>query len=959
MRRLLPASLLALALSACAAASSMPGAAPLDMATTAAQVAAQQNPAPLADLVGAVDIPFEQFTLPNGLQVVIHTDRKSPIVGVTSYYRVGSKSEPKGRTGFAHLFEHLMFGGSENVPNFDIPLEGAGSTSTNGSTWYDRTNYVETVPTGALDLALMMESDRMGHLLGAVSQDKLDKQRSVVQNEKRQGDNEPYGLSEYAIGEGLFPVGHPYRHATIGSMADLNAASITDVRKWFTDNYAPNNVVLVLSGDIDAATARPKIEKWFGAIPKGPAVAKVEAGPVTLAAPVRRTMTDQVPQVRLYRVWTGPGLNHADAPALAMGMDVLGGLASSRLDNALVRGKELATRVSANVQQFEQVSTIQVEMDVKDGVDQAVAEAALDAEIARLIAEGPSADELQRAATTTVAGQITSLEQVGGFGGKGSTLAEGLLYSGDPAQYKKDLTAIAALTPDQVRLALGRWMTRPVFALAIVPGTRTDKGETMGGWGDEATSPAPRPDAKRPAAKLAIGAKRQMPAVDPVGALTFPTAERATLSNGVPVVLARRRAVPSAIISLSFDAGIAADAQDTPGTQSLMMAVLDQGTEQRGAAQIAEEQERLGATISTGSGLDTSSVTLFSLTPNLAPALDLMAEVVRQPAFRAEDVARLKAQRLADIDQSLSSPSGLAARSISPLLFGAGHPYGQPGDGFGNRAAVAALGPDQLRAAHAKWLRPDGMTITVVGDVTMAQIKPLLEQAFGGWVPPASARPVKPIDQPAPAARERIVLIDRPGSPQSVIVAGRVLPITGRTADLEALDLANEVLGNGFLSRLNMDLREDKGWSYGVRSRVRAPIGARSLTVTAPVQSDRTGDSIRLILAQMQAFPGTRGVEPAELARVTDGNIRGLPNEFETNFQILGAISSNLILGRALDYQTSLPGRYRAIDAAAINATARQYLQPQGLIFVVVGDRRLVEPQLRKLGWPLEIAAAQ
>lgn len=957
MRRLFATLVPALVVAA-SAQGAQPAAGWAAQAAPQARPADPARPAPLADLIKAVEIPFEQFTLANGLRVIVHSDRKSPIVGVTLYYRVGSKNEPRGRTGFAHLFEHLMFGGSENVPNFDVPLEAAGSPGTNGSTWYDRTNYIETVPTGALDLALMLESDRMGHLLGAVTQDKLDKQRGVVKNEKRQSDNEPYGLAEYAIGEGLFPVGHPYRHATIGSMADLDAASLSDVRQWFIDNYGPNNVVLVLSGDIDAATARPKVERWFGAIPRGGDVRQVDAGPVTLPAPVRRIMTDQVSQVKLYRAWSGPGLNSPDAQALAMGMDVLGGLASSRLDNALVRGQQIATHVSAYAQQFEQISILQVEMDVKDGVDQAAAEAALDAEIARLIAEGPSADELQRAATRAVTGQIAALEQVGGFGGKGVTLAEGLLYSGDPARYRTTLQEIAALTPQQVRGALQRWLTRPVFALAVVPGKRTERGETMGGWGDEASAPAPASNAGRPAPRLTAGPPRPMPPVDPVGALTFPALERASLSNGVPVVLARRGAVPVALVSLSFDAGIAADAQDSPGIQSLMLRMLSEGTTRLDATQIAEEQERLGASISASTGLDTSTVTLFSLTPNLAPALSLMAEVVRQPAFRAADVARAQSQRLADIDQAQSSPGDLAGRTLAPLLFGAGHPYGQPGDGLGNKAAIKALGPDQLRAAHDKWLRPDTLTITVVGDVTMAQIKPLLEQAFGGWTAPASARPHKPIDQPAPPPRERIVLIDRPNSPQSVIMAGRVLPLTGRTPGLEALDLANEVLGNGFLSRLNLDLRENKGWSYGVGSRVRSPVGARSLIVTAPVQSDRTGDSIALIRAQMQAFPATRGVEPGETARVTDGNIRGLPTNFETNGQVMGAILATLLLGRDDDYQVRLPDRYRAIDAAAIDAAARQYLQPQGLLFVVVGDRKLIEPQLRKLGLPIEIAPA-
>ena len=955
MRRTIAVSLLAIALSACAAQPAVRTAVAPPAAPAAPK--AEHQPAPLAELVSRVDIPYEKFVLANGLTVLVHTDRKSPIVGVTTYYRVGSKHEPKGRTGFAHLFEHLMFGGSENVPNFDVPLEGAGSTPTNGSTWYDRTNYVETVPSGAVNLALFMESDRMGHLLGAVTQDKLDKQRGVVKNEKRQGDNEPYGLVEYAIGDGLFPVGHPYRHATIGSMADLDAASLSDVRGWFSSNYAPNNVVLALSGDIDAATARPLVEKWFGDIPRGPEVRKVEAGPVTLPAPVKREMTDQVPLTRIYRVWSGPGMADPDSLSLDLGMKVLGGLASSRLDNELVRAKALAVSVSANVLQFEQTGFVQVQMDVKPGIDRAVAEAALDAEIAKLMQDGPNEDELRRAATIAVSGQIFALEQVGGFSGKGAQLAEGELYAGDPAQFKKDLARIAALTPGEVKAALQRWMGRPVFALAVTPGDRTEKGETMGGWGDEATSPAAKPDAKKPAPKLKAGPKREFPSVDPVGNLDFPKAERAVLSNGTPVVLARRSGTPTVLVQLSFDAGYAADAQDSPGTQRLLFDVLEEGTETRDATRIAEDQERLGAQISTGTGIDSSTVTLAALTPNLAPSLDLLADVVRNPAFRESDVSRARDQQLAAIAQATASPSALASRTLSPILFGPDHPYGQPADGLGNVKAVSALTPAALRVAQAKWLRPDNMTITVVGDVSMEQLVPMLEASLGDWKAPLSPRAVKSLDAAIPAPRPRIVLIDRPRSPQSVIMAGRVLPLTGRQQGLEALDLANEVLGNNFLSRLNLDLREEKGWSYGVRSAVRSPKGPRSLIVTAPVQSDKTGAAIAAIRAQMAGFPVKRGVDATEFARATDGNIRGLPNRYESNGQVLGALVSNQLLGRPDDYQATLPTRFRAIDRKAIDEAARTWLQPDGLVIVVVGDRKSVEPQLAGLGLPVEIVS--
>ncbi|MDR2857655.1 MAG: insulinase family protein [Novosphingobium sp.] len=951
MRRFLTATTLALSLTANA-----PGPTARPAPGHPAAAAPTAEPAPLGTLVQAVNIPYESFTLPNGLTVIVHTDRKAPIVGVTTYYRVGSKYEPRGKTGFAHLYEHIFFGGSENVPNFDKPLEAAGSPGSNGSTWYDRTNYVETVPGGALDLALFLESDRMGHLLGALTQDKLDKQRGVVQNEKRQNDNQPYGLADYAIGDGLFPVGHPYRHETIGSMADLDAASLDDVRQWFKDHYGPNNAVLALTGDIDVATARPLVEKWFGSIPRGPDVRRIEAGPVTLPAPASREMTDQVPLLRLTRNWSGPGVNAPDSLALEVGLHILGGLASSRLDNTLVRGEQLAVAVTAGAQTFEQVSFIQATMDVKPGVDRARAEERFDRLIAQFVADGPTEDEVRRAATSFLSSQIGALEEVGGFGGKGATLSEGQLYANDPAKYRTNLERIAALTPADIKAALQRWLTRPVFSLAITPGPRTERGETMGGWGDEGSTPAREPDPRKSAAS-APGPKRTAPPVAPVPDLIVPAIEHATLSNGIPIALARCTAIPKVIVSLTFDAGFAADALDTPGTQALMLAMLDEGTTSRDATRIAEEQERLGASISAGGSMDTSSITLSALTANLAPSLALMADVARNPAFAEGEVARVRDQQLARLAQTLSTPRALASRELNRHLFGS-HPYGQPGDGLGDAASLAALTPAALRAAHGKWLRPDLARITVAGDVTMAELTPLLEQAFGNWRNPATPRPVKNLGAAIPPAAARIVLIDRPNSPQSVIVAGRVLPVTGRTPAMEALDLANEVIGGGFLSRLNMDLREEKGWSYGVSAGVRSPQGPRSFLVGAPVQADRTGDAIRAILADLKAFPNTRPVDPEELNRVTDGNIRALPNRFESNSDVLGAIQQNQLLGRPDDYYAKLASRYRAINAGALDAMARAYLQPDGLIFVVVGDRKLVEPQLKTLGLPVEIAPA-
>ena len=914
-----------------------------------APVAASAPPTDFAALVEQVQIPYESFTLANGLTTIVHTDRKAPIVGVTTYYRVGSRHEPRGRTGFAHLFEHLMFGGSENVENFDIPLEAAGSTSTNGSTWYDRTNYVETVPTGALDLALFMESDRMGYLLGAVTQEKLDNQRMVVQNEKRQGDNEPYGLLDYLTSEGLLPVGHPYRHDTIGSMADLEAASLEDVQSWFRNNYAPNNVILVLAGDIDAATARPMVERWFGAIPRGPEVAEAPGGPVTLAAPIERVVTDQVPATRVQRAWTGPGANGPDAAAVQVGMYILGGLASSRFDNAIVRGAEMANWASAYAQQFEELAQLITMLEVKDGVTREEAEALMVAETERFLAEGPTEAELNRAKTSILSASIGAVERVGGFGGKGSVLAEGLLYSGNAGQYRDDLEAIASLTTGQVQAAMQRWLSRPAYTIAVVPGERTLDGAAMGGWGDEDLYPPPAPDAGNAAAPARTAPPREAPPVLPVGELTFPEVERATLSNGIEVVLARRDTIPQVSMTLTFAAGSVADPVDAVGRHETMMDLLTEGTTTRSALDIAIAQEELGSSISAGAGVETSQVSLTTLTSNLAASVALMADITLNPAFREGDVARVKDQRLAEIAQSLASPASLGNMALMPLLYGPEHPYAHASTS-GDPAVVAALTPADLAAEHDRWLRPDLAMITAVGDVTMPELVAALEAGFGGWKAPAAPAPERAIAMPAPAPKAQLVAVNRPNSPSSYLMIGKLTDLTGAKAGDEVIETANEVLGGGFLSRLNTDLRETKGWTYGIGASIPYAQGQRRFSIATQVQADRTGDSITAIMEQLKAFPASAPVDAVEFQRVTDGNVRNLPNRFETNGQVLGALVGNRIRGRDLRYQAQLPDIYGAMTMDALNAAAADYLTPDDLTIVVVGDRETIAPQLEQLG---------
>lgn len=922
------------------------------VAQGAAAVAA---PAPLSSLVSAVDIPYEEFTLKNGLRVIVHTDRKAPVVAVSVWYHVGSRFEPAGKTGFAHLFEHLMFYGSENADGpFFGRLEDIGATDWNGTTWFDRTNYFETVPTGALDRALFLESDRMGHLLGAVTQAKLDTQRGVVQNEKRMGENQPYGLVEYAQLAALLPEGHPYRHSTIGSMADLNAASLADVQMWFKTHYGPNNAVLVLAGDIDTATAKKKVERWFGNIPAGPPPQDVDATVPTLDKDVEKLMKDNVAATRLYRNWVVPGVNGADLPALDLALSVFGGLGSSRLYTTLVRDEKVAVGVKANVQPFEKLSIAEITVDVKPGEDAVAVGKRLDQLLADYLAKGPSADEVQRAATQRVAGTISGLEQVGGFSGKAVTLAEGAVYSDDPSTYKKDLAAYAAATPAQVTDAARKWLGRPVFRLTVAPGERTAADNALAGNATMQPAYFRDPDAPAPtAATPPKPTKIAEPPIEPVADLDFPPVEHAKLSNGIPVVFARRATVPTVRVSVAFDAGNAADDRAKLGTAALTTALLDEGTKTRSSLTIAQEQERLGAAVSAGNSMDRTTVGLFALKPNLDASLGLLADVVRNPAFAPAEVERLRGQMLTRIAAEKTEPMAIAQRMLPPLLYGTAHPYGIPFTGSGTESGVKAVTRADLVAFHDGWLRPDNAKIFVTGDTSLAELLPLLEKRFGDWKAPAAAKGTKLFRMDRMARPARIILIDKPQSPQSMILAG-VLTAKKGTDNPVTLQSANEVLGGSTTSRLTMDLRETKGWAYGAGTALPGVKDTIPLLVYAPVQSDKTGESIIAARQDIKDFLTTKGTTKAERDQTINGQILSLPGSFETSSDLLGAMMRNDLIGRADDFYETLPKIYRAMTAADFDKAAREAINADGLIWVVVGDAKLVRPQLDAVGLPVE-----
>ena len=918
-----------------------------------APVTAAAAPTPVPALIAKVKIPHKKFVLANGLTVLVHEDRKAPVVGVAMWYNVGSKDEPKGKTGFAHLFEHLMFNGSENLPeDFFKYLQQIGATDYNGTTDFDRTNYFQTTPKGALERVLFMESDRMGHLLGAVSQGVLDNQRGVVQNEKRSGDNNPGGLVFYEILKALFPQGHPYHHSVIGSMADLDAASMADVKQWFIDKYGPNNAVLVLAGDINEAEARPLVEKYFGKIKRGPVNNPARAAIPTLSAPKSMVMKDRVAATQVSRYWPMPGLLDRQLVALDVGGSVLGGLASSRLEKILVREEKIATSVSAGLYPAQRVGIFFVDATVKPGVDPALVNRRIDQILADYVANGPTAEEVRRASTSEVAQRIRGLESVGGFGGKAVTLAQGETFAGDSNFYAKTLANYATVTPAEIRTAMKQWLTRPAFSLTLEPGERAAYEEAKS---VAAVAGAAKLDPKAVAAPR--GAARPIPPLALLAGLDFPDISNTRLSNGIAVEYAQRTAVPITQVAINFDAGDSADPADRRGLQLMTMAMLDEGTSTMSAQALAEAREGLGAQISAYGSTDRSTVYLSAMSPNLGASLGLLGAVVKDSAFAPAEIERVRSQQLTSVAQLKKDPNGMAQRTLPTLLYGAAHPYAVVRGG--DEAVLKSLSRDELLAFRSSWLRADNAKIYVVSDRPLAEITPLLEAEFGRWSAPAAAKGVKSFGAvPARPTTSRIVLIDRPQSPQSIIIGGQVTPVDPKSPT-EALGAGNDVLGGNFLSRINMDLRETKGWSYGVGGGTSLNERAVSYVVSAPVQADRTGDSIAALNEQFAGFFGAKGVNAEELDRTVANRVNGLPGRFETAEAVLGAMMSNDLYGRPDNYHETLAAKYRAFAASDLDNAMRAAVDPKGFVWVVVGDAAKIRPQLDKLGMPIEVVQAK
>lgn len=931
--------------------SSVPRAARLALVLCACVVAHEgrpraQAPAPSLRTTDVPTIAFQKYSLANGLEVILSEDHRLPLVAVNLWYHVGPANEGPGRTGFAHLFEHMMFQGSKHVPgdsHFKL-LEGAGASDLNGTTGFDRTNYFQTLPANQLELGLWLESDRMGYLLDELDQAKLSNQQDVVRNERRQSyENRPYGIVDEAVFHQLFPKGHPYYGNIIGSHADIQAAQLGDVRDFFKKYYSPRNASLAIVGDIDVAATKALVEKYFGALKSGPSVEKpsVETPPIT--AERRVVVSDRIELPRVTLAWLSPKIFTPGDAVADVTASALGGGKSSRLFKSLVYEKQIAQDVVAYQQSMMLTSVFVIEATARPGHTAQEIEAALDAEVAAFQSSGPEQTEVDRARNAAETQTVRGLERLGGFGGIADRLNTYNHYLGDPGFLGRDLDRYNQVTPAAVK-AFAQGLTKNSRVVVYgVPGQQdlgpeVPKPASAGASGGQGESI--NPDAAFRAAVPKPAAARQ---------LRVPVPASFRLPNGLTVILNDRAGVPIVSAALVLKSGSGVNPAGRPGLASFTAAMLDEGTTSRSALQIADEVALAGGSLSTSSSVDSMQVSVSSLARTFPQMLTLLSDVVRRPSFPAAEVERQRASRLAQLLQQREDANAIASAVTAAVLYGAAHPYGFAE--LGTEASIRAIGRDDLQSFWSKNFVPGNAALVVSGRISSAQLRPLVEQAFGDWQGGATAAAPAAVTPGTTSAK--VVFVDKPGASQSQL-RGVVIAAPRNTPDYEPMVVLNMVFGGLFSSRINLNLREEHGYTYGARSQFVFRRSPGFFVVSSGVRTDVTAPALSEAVKELDRIRS--GVTAEELTLAKDAIVRSLPADFETSGRVNSAAANLFLYDLPLNYYTGAQARYSAVTAEQVAAAARKYLVPEKTHFIVVGDRAKVGAAVEALNLgPLQL----
>jgi zinc protease len=912
--------------------------------TSSAPAQATGNPLP--------QIAYQKYTLKNGMDVILHEDHRLPLVAVNIWYHVGPANERPGRTGFAHLFEHMMFEGSQHVgPKAHFRyLEGAGASDINGTTEFDRTNYFETLPSNQLELALWLESDRMGYLLGTLDREKLANQRDVVRNERRQSvEGEPYGLVEEGLYHELFPKGHPYYASVIGSHQDIEAARLDDVREFFRQYYSPNNASLVITGDFTPEQAKTLVEKYFGSIPSGPPVPKINAVTPPITSERRIVVTDQVELPRVYMAWiTAPIFKPGDAEADLLAR-IMGGGKSSRLYKALVYDKQIAQDVKVENQSLMLGSVFEITATAKPGVKPEELQKAIDEEMAKLRNQGPTQQELERARNVSETQIIQKLERLGGFGGVADRLNQYNHFLGDPGYLPKDLERYNRATiADLKRIANEKLMPNARVVVYGVPGNKVvndppqTKGEEEqqakeGGSGTVAGSMPDEPwRAKAPQAAAA-------------SKLSLPVPTSFKLANGLTVYVMQQNNLPIVAAHLIVLSGSDANPPDVPGLASFTAAMLTEGTKRRSAPQIADDAAQIGTAVHSNSTNDFSSVSIDTLTQNVGPALDLLSDVTLNPKFDPAEVDRVRKLRQTQLLQLKDDPVRLGFRAFRKVVYGPGHPYGYLE--IGTEKANQAITRDQMMNFWQRGYAPGNSALVLSGDITVQDAKALAERYFGGWKGDTNKHLPPPVNT---KTTRTIYIVDKPAAPQTFVFAGGI-GAPRSTPDYVPIEVMNNALGGLFSSRLNMNLREQHGYTYGAFSVFAYRRGPGIFGAGGSIRTDATAPAVRETFKELDRIRETP-LSSEELKFAKDAFSLSLAGYFETTDFTSNAMGDLFTYDLPLDYYNRLPAQIDGVSAQDVQRVANAYVHPETSVVVAAGDRNKIEPELKKLSMgPVEI----
>ena len=880
---------------------------------------------------------YTEFKLKNGLRVIMHVDKSTPIVAVNLWYHVGSKNEVVGRTGFAHLFEHMMFQGSKNYnDDYFKPLQEAGA-NINGSTNADRTNYFEVVPSNFLELALFMEADRLGGLLDAMTQEKLDNQRDVVKNERRQRyDNQPYGTAFEKISELIYPKNHPYNWTTIGSLTDLSNASQDDVKAFFRQYYVPNNTSLVIAGDFDPKQAKQWAEKYFGIIPTGAEITRPNPPTPKIEGEMRKSFEDSVQLPRLYMVWHTVAANTPDEAALDMLQFVLSSGRGSRLQTNLVYGKQLSQDAFASHFAREIAGQFQITSTARPGKSLDEIEKEINLEIERIKKEPPTAEEVSRALNVIESQTIFGMQTILG---KADQMNSYATFTGKPDNFQSDLDRYRKVTPADIQRVANTYLNGNRLVMSFVP--RTEKAVSQ--MNNDANKPTSTPTKKEEKKDYSS----VLPKPQPNPSFTLPSIDKRKLSNGLNVWIVRQSELPIVSMNMVFNSGGTADPQDRAGLASFTASLLNTGTKTRSAVDIANQLQSIGASVGASSGWDSAAVSMQTLTKNLGKALDIYADVVINPTFPEAEFNTLRGRSLVALKQRKDNPNAISAVAYSSLLYGKNHPYGKTLTGDEN--SIKALTKAEIEKFYATFYRPNNATLIVVGDMDAKTILPKLETAFANW----KSADVPKVEIPGNVAFDKagIYIVDKPGAAQSVVSIGQV-GVARDNPDFFALQVMNSILGGQFSARVNMNLREDKGYTYGARTSWGFRRGAGPFEASADVQTAVTKESVVEFMKELNGIRGSIPVTAAELEYNKQSIIRRFPQGFETVGQISGQLSNLVVYGLADSYFNEFIPKINGVTLGDVNRVANKYLTPDKMAILIVGDRKVIEPRLKEIeGW--------